>query len=82
VTITQVMLAADFITKWRAADLTERAAAQSHFCDLCDLLGEQAPSDETAALPDISPAFAAGGLGGALFKGVPLAFRVGIGRTR
>jgi hypothetical protein len=45
VTITQVMLAADFITKWRAADLTERAAAQSHFRDLCDLLGEQAPSD-------------------------------------
>jgi hypothetical protein len=39
------MLAADFITKWRAADLTERAAAQSHFRDVCDLLGEQAPSD-------------------------------------
>ena len=34
------MLAADFITKWRAADLTERAAAQSHF-----LLGEEAPAD-------------------------------------
>lgn len=39
------MLAADFIAKWHAADLTERAAAQSHFRDLCDLLGEQAPSD-------------------------------------
>jgi type II restriction/modification system DNA methylase subunit YeeA len=39
------MLADDFIAKWRAADLTERAAAQSHFRDLCDLLGEQAPSD-------------------------------------
>jgi hypothetical protein len=39
------MLAADFITKWRAADLTERAAAQSHFCELCTLLGEQTPSD-------------------------------------
>ena len=31
---------------------------------------------ETAALPDIGPAFAAGRLGGALFKGVSLAFRV------
>ena len=44
-TLTRTMLAADFITKWRAADLTERAAAQSHFRDVCDLLGEQAPSD-------------------------------------
>jgi hypothetical protein len=44
------MLAPDFITKWRAADLTERAAAQSHFRDLCDLLGEEAPpkSSESA----------------------------------
>ena len=39
------MLAADFISKWRASDLTERSAAQSHFRDLGDLLGEQAPSD-------------------------------------
>lgn len=34
-----------FITKWKAADLTERAAAQSHFIDLCRLLGEPAPTD-------------------------------------
>ena len=39
------MLAADFIAKWRAADLSERAAAQSHFRDLCDLIGEKAPTD-------------------------------------
>ena len=39
------MLAADFIAKWRSADLTERAAAQSHLRDLCDLLGEEAPTD-------------------------------------
>ena len=44
-TLTRTMLAADFIAKWRSVDLTERAAAQSHFRDLCDLLGEQAPSD-------------------------------------
>jgi type II restriction/modification system DNA methylase subunit YeeA len=39
------MLTADFVAKWRSADLTERAAAQSHFRDLCDLLGEVAPTD-------------------------------------
>jgi len=44
-TLTRTMLAANFINKWRAADLTERAAAQSHFRDLCDLLGEEAPTD-------------------------------------
>ena len=35
---------------------------------------------ETPTFPDICPAFAAGGLGDALFKGVPLASRVGGGR--
>ncbi len=39
------MLAVDFITRWRAAELTERAAAQSHFRDLCALLGEENPTD-------------------------------------
>jgi hypothetical protein len=39
------MLATDFIEKWRSSDLTERAAAQSNFRDLCDLLGEKAPTD-------------------------------------
>lgn len=34
-----------FITKWRNAELTERAAAQSHFIDLCRLIDEPAPSD-------------------------------------
>lgn len=32
-----------FIADWRAADLTERAASQSHFIDLCALLGIKAP---------------------------------------
>ena len=44
-TSTLAMLTADFIAKRRAADPTERAAAQSHFRDLCDLLGEEAPTD-------------------------------------
>jgi hypothetical protein len=38
------MLATDFIARWRLADLTERAAAHSHFRDLCDLLGEETPT--------------------------------------
>ncbi len=33
----------DFITKWSRADLTERAASQTHFNDLCQLLGEPTP---------------------------------------
>jgi type II restriction/modification system DNA methylase subunit YeeA len=45
VTLTRTMLATEFIAKWRAAELTERAAAQSHFRDLCELLGEDAPTD-------------------------------------
>ena len=34
-----VMTPQDFITKWRAAELKERSASQSHFNDLCALLG-------------------------------------------
>lgn len=33
----------DFIAKWRAADLKERSASQSHFNDLCSLLGVPDP---------------------------------------
>ena len=34
-----------FIKKWKASTLTERAAAQSHFNDLCALLNEPSPTD-------------------------------------
>ena len=44
-TLTLAMHASDFIAKWRSADLTERAAAHSHFRDLCDVLGEETPTD-------------------------------------
>ena len=37
------MLAVDFVAKWKAVDLKERAAAQSHFNDLCRLLDEPTP---------------------------------------
>ena len=34
-----------FISKWRAAELKERSAAQEHFIDLCHLLDEPTPAD-------------------------------------
>lgn len=36
---TDRMTPQDFIAKWRAAELKERSASQSHFNDLCALLG-------------------------------------------
>ena len=34
-----------FIAKWRAVELNERSASQSHVIDLCRLLGEPTPTD-------------------------------------
>ena len=34
-----------FVAKWQNVTTTERASAQSHFIDLCALLGQQAPLD-------------------------------------
>lgn len=39
----------DFISKWKAVDLTESAASHSHFIDLCALLDEPAPTDADPA---------------------------------
>jgi len=39
------MNSAGFIEKWRKSELKERSASQSHFNDLCALLGEQSPTD-------------------------------------
>jgi type II restriction/modification system DNA methylase subunit YeeA len=36
--------AQEFIAKWRRAELTERSAAQQHFLDLCELLGQDPPA--------------------------------------
>lgn len=44
VTLTRTMLAADFIARWRSADLTERAAAQSHFRDRAISSGGEPPT--------------------------------------
>jgi len=34
-----------FIDKWKDSTLKERSASQSHFNDLCALLGEANPTD-------------------------------------
>ena len=39
------MTPGEFIAKWSDAKLRERAGAQSHFIDLCKVLGEKAPTD-------------------------------------
>ncbi|MEM6908348.1 MAG: DNA methyltransferase [Pseudomonadota bacterium] len=38
------MTPAEFIQKWRAAELKERTASQEHFLDLCELLGIEKPA--------------------------------------
>ena len=40
-----VVTPGEFIAKWRASELKESSAAQSHFNDLCRLLGEPTPTD-------------------------------------
>ncbi len=39
------MTAQEFIAKWSKVDLTERATAQPHFLDLCELVGHPKPPD-------------------------------------
>ena len=39
------MTPAQFITLWQSNKLTERAGAQPHFDDLCELLGVDKPRD-------------------------------------
>jgi type II restriction/modification system DNA methylase subunit YeeA len=34
----------EFVERWKASTLTERAAAQSHFIDLCEVLGHPHPA--------------------------------------
>ena len=36
----------EFVTKWRAVALKERAAAQEHFLDLCRLVGHPTPAED------------------------------------
>jgi type II restriction/modification system DNA methylase subunit YeeA len=36
---------AEFVHRWKINSQTERASAQSHFCDLCEMLGEPSPAE-------------------------------------
>jgi type II restriction/modification system DNA methylase subunit YeeA len=42
---TATMTPATFIAKWKASTLKERSGSQSHFNDLCALLGQPTPTD-------------------------------------
>ncbi len=37
-----------FVAKWRNVELSERAASQEHFIDLCRLLGQPTPAEHDA----------------------------------
>ena len=41
--MTSILSPQDFVAKWRHATLKERSASQSHFNDLCALLGQPTP---------------------------------------
>ena len=43
-----VMTPAQFIAKWSPVTLSERAASQEHFIDLCRLLGQPTPAEHDA----------------------------------
>jgi len=42
------MTFADFVRKWSRADLSERAASQEHFIDLCNVLNQPTPASHDA----------------------------------
>ena len=39
------MTPGEFAAKWRGVETSERASAQSHFLDLCALLGKPGPTE-------------------------------------
>ena len=38
----------EFVEKWKRVELSERAASQEHFIDLCNLLGQPTPASHDA----------------------------------
>ncbi len=42
------MNVSEFIAKWEKSELTERSASQTHFNELCEVLGHQKPTDMDA----------------------------------
>jgi hypothetical protein len=46
------LTAEEFVAKWSKAQLSERAASQEHFIDLCQLLGQPTPASADATGED------------------------------
>ena len=44
------MNVSDFIAKWRRVELKESAAAQQHFCDLCEVFDHPKPAVTSPAI--------------------------------
>jgi len=44
----QPLTPAQFVAKWKPVELSERAASQEHFIDLCRLLGQPTPAEHDA----------------------------------
>ena len=42
------MMPAQFMAKWSRAELSERAASQEHFIDICRMLGQPTPAEHDA----------------------------------
>ena len=42
----------EFIARWQGSTLSERSAAQSHFIDLCTVLGQPTPASANRAHTD------------------------------
>ncbi len=43
---------AAFAARWRGVTTTEKASAQSHFLDVCAMVGEPGPLEEEVAFRD------------------------------
>lgn len=61
----------DFVAKWSRVELSERAASQEHFMDLCRMLGQQTPAehDSTGAEYSFEKGIAVTGFASAGSKG-------------
>jgi hypothetical protein len=46
--MTAALTPAAFVAKWKPTKLSERAASQEHFLDLCRLLGQPTPAEHDA----------------------------------
>jgi hypothetical protein len=49
---TATLSVADFQHKWQGVTLKERSASQTHFNDLCHMLGVPTPTDADPTGPD------------------------------